>query len=95
MNIILFDTNRSNYYPLSFSRPISFFRVGILTIKEKWEQYFSSVSVKTDEYLSYKFPIILKDGTHIGGVGVSGASGGFDKNCAEKAVEIAKNIMVE
>ena len=40
-------------------------------------------------------PIILKDGTHIGGVGVSGASGGFDKNCAEKAVEIAKNIMVE
>ena len=61
MNIILFDTNRSNYYPLSFSRPISFFRVGILTIKEKWEQYFSSVSVKTDKYLSYKFPIILKD----------------------------------
>ena len=61
MNIILFDTNRSNYYPLSFSRPISFFRVGILTIKEKWEQYFSSVSVKTDEYLSYKFPVILKD----------------------------------
>ena len=61
MNIILFDTNRSNYYPLSLSRPISFFRVGILTIKEKWEQYFSSVSVKTDEYLSYKFPIILKD----------------------------------
>jgi len=61
MNIILFDTNRSNYYPLSLSRPISFFRVGILTIKEKWEQYYSSVSVKTDEYLSYKFPIILKD----------------------------------
>ncbi len=61
MNIILFDTNRLNYYPLSLSRPISFFRVGILTIKEKWEQYFSSVSVKTDEYLSYKFPIILKD----------------------------------
>ena len=61
MNVILFDTNRSNYYPLSFSRPISFFRVGILTIKEKWEQYFSSVSVKTDKYLSYKFPIILKD----------------------------------
>ena len=61
MNIILFDTNRSNYYPLSLTRPISFFRVGILTIKEKWEQYFSSVSVKTDEYLSYKFPIILKD----------------------------------
>ena len=61
MNIILFDNNRSNYFPLSLSRPISFFRVGILTIKEKWEQYFSSVSVKTDDYLSHKFPIIIKD----------------------------------
>ena len=40
-------------------------------------------------------PIILKDGAHVGGVGVSGASGGFDKRCAEEAVKIAKNIMVE
>ena len=40
-------------------------------------------------------PIILKDGTHVGGVGVSGSSGGFDKKCAEEAVNIAKNIMVE
>ena len=40
-------------------------------------------------------PIILKDGAHVGGVGVSGASGGFDKRCAEEAVKIAKSIMVE
>ncbi len=56
MNVILFDKNSSNYYPLSFTRPIAYFRVGILTIKEKWGQYYSSVSVKTEEYLSVKFP---------------------------------------
>ena len=55
MNLILFDKNHSNYLPLSFTRPISFFRIGILTIKEKWEFYYTSVSVKTQEYLSVKF----------------------------------------
>ncbi len=49
MNVILFDKNRDNYYPLSFTRPISNFRVGILTIKEKWEQYYNSVSVRTED----------------------------------------------
>ena len=57
MNVILFDNNRSKYYPLSFTRPISYFRVGILTIKQKWEQYYNSVSVKTEDYLSLKFAI--------------------------------------
>ena len=57
MNVILFDKDRDNYYPLSFTRPISNFRVGILTIKEKWEQYYKSVSVKTEDYLSAKFPL--------------------------------------
>jgi UDP-N-acetylglucosamine diphosphorylase/glucosamine-1-phosphate N-acetyltransferase len=62
MNIILFDKNRVNYYPLSFTRPISYFRVGILTIKEKWEHYYKSVSVKTEDYLSDKFPLnLMKD----------------------------------
>ena len=62
MNVILFDENRDNYYPLAFTRPIAYFRIGILTIKEKWEQYYKSVSVKTEDYLVDKFPIkILKD----------------------------------
>ena len=61
MNVILFDTNRDNYYPLSYTRPISYFRVGILTIKEKWETYFKSVSVKTENYLSTKFPCKVED----------------------------------
>ena len=62
MNVILFDKNRANYYPLSFTRPIAYFRIGILTIKEKWEQYYKSVSVKTEDYLVNKFPNkIVKD----------------------------------
>jgi len=56
MNVILFDTDRENLYPLSFTRPISEFRIGISTIKEKWEFYYNDVSVKTDDYLSEKFP---------------------------------------
>ena len=62
MNIILFDSNRENYYPLTYTRPISSFRIGILTIKEKWERYYKSVSVQTVDYLSAKFPLnIQKD----------------------------------
>ena len=60
MNIILFDNNRDNYYPLSFTRPISYFRTGILTIKQKWEKYYDSVSVKTIDYLSEKYPLNIK-----------------------------------
>ena len=57
MNIVLFDKNRVNYYPLSYTRPIAYFRCGILTIKEKWEKYYNSVSVKTEDYLSLNFPL--------------------------------------
>ena len=38
------------------------------------------------------FPIILDDGTHVGGVGVSGDSGGNDENCAKIASEVAKKL---
>ena len=55
MNVILFDTDRENLYPLSLTRPISDFRIGILTIKEKWEFYYKSVSVLTEDYLIEKF----------------------------------------
>ena len=40
------------------------------------------------------FPIILDDGTHVGGVGVSGDSGGNDENCAKIASEVAKKLLV-
>ena len=40
MNIILFDAPqvRENLLPLTFTRPIADFRVGITTIREKWEK---------------------------------------------------------
>lgn len=60
MNIILFDSNRENYYPLSYTRPISDFRIGILTIQEKWAKYYKSVSVQTVDYLSVKFPLKIE-----------------------------------
>ena len=59
MNTILFDYNREIFLPLTFTRPISDLRIGIVTIKEKWECYFDTVSVKTEDYLSAKFPITL------------------------------------
>ena len=57
MNVILFDSNRSNFYPLSYTRPISDFRIGILTIKEKWMHYYQNISTKTEDYLVSKYPI--------------------------------------
>ena len=57
MNVILFDSNRSNFYPLSYTRPISEFRIGILTIKEKWTHYYKNISNKTEDYLVSKYPI--------------------------------------
>ncbi len=59
MNTILFDHNREAFLPLTYTRPIADLRIGIVTIKEKWEHYCSFVSVKTEDYLSAKFQITL------------------------------------
>ncbi len=58
MNIILFDPQeRTNLLPLSYTRPVSYLRTGILTIKEKWEHDLKqSVSVLTEDYLKVKYP---------------------------------------
>ena len=55
MNIILFDNKREDFYPLSLTRPIAEFRLGVLTIKEKWRSYFDSVSTLSNDYLAEKF----------------------------------------
>ncbi len=58
MNLILFDGNRRNHLlPLTFTRPVADIRIGILTIREKWEKYFGSSSTLTEEYLSGKFTV--------------------------------------
>lgn len=59
---ILFDDSRSDLLPLTFTRPVGDIRVGILTIKEKWERHFNaSFSFLTEEYLSSKFPCLKSD----------------------------------
>jgi UDP-N-acetylglucosamine diphosphorylase/glucosamine-1-phosphate N-acetyltransferase len=59
MNYILFDDySWDNLLPLTFTRPTSELRIGILTIKEKWEKYLNqSCSYITKDYLSDKFPL--------------------------------------
>ncbi|MEW6468959.1 MAG: GlmU family protein [Bacteroidota bacterium] len=57
MNFILFDDRREELLPLTFTRPVADIRIGILTIRGKWEQYLGcKVSVLTEEYLQARFP---------------------------------------
>ena len=64
MNYILFDDSivRTNLLPLTFMRPIADIRIGILTIREKWEMHLNAgTSTLTDAYLSRKFKIVKED----------------------------------
>jgi len=63
MNFILFDGQRRNHLlPFTFTRPVSEIRVGIMTLRERWEAHLKvSVSSLTEEYLSIKYPIKLQD----------------------------------
>lgn len=57
MNVIFFEKNREQFLPLTFTRPIADIRVGILTIREKWENMLNvKTSTKTVDYLSKKYP---------------------------------------
>ncbi|MBE0647723.1 MAG: GlmU family protein [Bacteroidales bacterium] len=64
MNYILFDESivRTNLLPLTYLRPVADIRVGILTIREKWEKYLNvKTSSLTEGYLSKKFPFVKQD----------------------------------
>jgi len=63
MNIILFDGNsRSDLLPLTFTRPVAEIRVGIFSIRQKWEHILSATcSWLTEDYLTGKFPLALCD----------------------------------
>lgn len=61
LNIILFDNPRvrGDLLPLTFTRPTSLIRQGILTIREKWEHFISGkYSYLTEDYLSVVFPML-------------------------------------
>ncbi|WP_422079652.1 GlmU family protein [Ulvibacterium sp.] len=63
MNYVLFDGNvRDHLLPFTFTRPVADIRIGILTIREKWERYLgTSASSKTEDYLQEKFPLVLQE----------------------------------
>ncbi len=63
MNYILFDDNTwHELLPLTFTRPAAEIRIGILTIREKWEKYLqATLSWNTQEYLAEKYAISLSD----------------------------------
>lgn len=60
MNYILFDGEyRENLLPLTYTKPVADLRIGILTIREKWEKWLESTTTSvTEDYLSQKFPMV-------------------------------------
>ena len=62
-NVILFDDDNWNgLLPLSFTRPVCEIRVGILTIREKWEKVLDArCSYITQDFLSEKYAIHIDD----------------------------------
>jgi UDP-N-acetylglucosamine diphosphorylase/glucosamine-1-phosphate N-acetyltransferase len=60
MNYILFDGPvRNALLPFTFTRPVADIRIGILTIREKWEKYLGyTTTTITEEYLSEKHPMV-------------------------------------
>ena len=61
-NIILFgEDNWIHFLPLTLTRPVCELRVGILTIREKWEKWLDGKgSFITQDYLSEKYPICIE-----------------------------------
>ena len=63
MNLILFDNEiRDQLLPLTYTRPVCELRVGILTIREKWEKWMGGkISFITQDYLAEKYQIDYGD----------------------------------
>ncbi len=66
-NIILFDNEtRNNLLPLTYTRPVCELRVGILTIREKWEKRLKGeASFITEGYLSEKYDISISEKNYL------------------------------
>ncbi len=60
MNYILFDgTVRNALLPLTYTKPVAEIRIGILTIREKWEKYLGyTTTTLTEDYLEEKYPMV-------------------------------------
>lgn len=60
MNYILYDgQTRNALLPFTYTRPVADIRVGILTIREKWEKRLGlTTATLTEDYLGDKYPMI-------------------------------------
>ena len=60
MNYILFDGDvRKSLLPFTYTKPVADLRVGILTIREKWEKHLClTTTTITEEYLEEKYPMV-------------------------------------
>ena len=48
--------------PFTFTRPVADIRIGILTIREKWEKHLgNTITTITEDYLSERFPMVEMD----------------------------------
>ena len=63
MNYILFDgPYRENLLPFTYTKPVADLRIGILTIREKWELFLKTTTTTiTEDYLSEKYPMVELD----------------------------------
>lgn len=71
MNIVLCDLpdRRSDLLPLAYTRPIADFRVGMTTVRERWEACLpGEYSYMTVDYLAPIYPLVsAPDSIYIGG----------------------------
>jgi UDP-N-acetylglucosamine diphosphorylase/glucosamine-1-phosphate N-acetyltransferase len=60
MNYILFDGEARNaLLPFTYTRPVADIRIGILTLREKWERRLGlTTTTITEEYLEEKYPMV-------------------------------------
>lgn len=60
MNYILFDgETRNSLLPFTYTRPVAEIRIGILTLREKWEKHLGlTTTTITEEYLEAKYPMV-------------------------------------
>ena len=60
MNYILFDSDvRDALLPFTYTKPVADIRIGILTIREKWEKHLGlTTTTITADYLEEKYPMV-------------------------------------
>jgi UDP-N-acetylglucosamine diphosphorylase/glucosamine-1-phosphate N-acetyltransferase len=60
MNYILFDSDvRDTLLPFTYTRPVADIRIGILTIRGKWEKHLGlTTTTITADYLEEKYPMV-------------------------------------